>query len=138
MKSGPEAKFRQKVCAELKKCNALIYPIIGSGINREDRIYSQNPGMSDIIMVHRYTGIIFLEFKASKGILSEVQRRFLQDINDRAPFSGFVVREVTNVERMGHKSKFLGWLENELGEVYPNSLFDEGIELIQAIKELRR
>ena len=126
MRKGPEAKFRQKVCSELKKCNALIYPLIGSQFQREDRIYSQNPGMSDVIMIHRYTGIVFLEFKAANGKLSIIQQRFLEEVNSRCDWSGFVVREPDELEYLDKDMKIGSWM------------FNTGKELIDIISKLKK
>lgn len=123
-RKGPESKFRQKVCNELKQCNAKIISIMGGVAQIDDRMYGQEPGISDVIMVHRYTGIVFLEFKAEKGKLSVLQKRFLQEVNERVPYSGFVVRE--------------GGYELKIGKVeYGEQVFfsfDSGTDLIHKIK----
>lgn len=123
MKKGPESKFRQKICTELKQCNAKIISIIGGVAQIGERIYGQEPGISDVIMVHKHTGIVFLEFKAKKGILSPIQKRFLQEVNERVPYSGFVVREG-------------GKLENANGDVICS--FTCGADLIRMIHLLEK
>lgn len=126
MAAGPESKFRKKICDELIKCNAKIYPILGGLTKMGDRVYGQNPGMSDVIMVHSYTGIVFLEFKAANGKLSAVQQRFLEEVNERAPYSGFVARD-------GNGS--LSRVENETGVTL--FYFDTANSLLTGIRDLQ-
>lgn len=131
-RKGPESKFRKAVCDALIQCNAKIYPIMGGLTQVGDRIYGQNPGMSDIIMVHRFTGIIFLEFKARDGRLGAAQKRFLQDVNERVPYSGFVVRECS-LDTMGDEIGILESFEDGLNF----GSFSGGLSLINLIRELR-
>jgi len=91
---GPEGKFRTKTVNELKKYNAkVINNVQYMGETKSGMILSPEPGVSDITLIHPYTGIIFLEFKSINGKLSAVQKRFLEEINLRVPYSGFVAWE---------------------------------------------
>lgn len=130
MNNGPEKVFRNRICKELRAQNALVFPIIGGKIvgnniytQRENNIYTQNPGLPDIYVVHRYIGGIWLEFKAEKGKLSEKQRITIREMNARAAKTiAFIARSP-------------GILENEFGDMFGS--FRNGRELIQLIKEIQ-
>lgn len=98
MSEGPEKAFRKKICTELVKYNAKIINNIqyGGQVRRGQFLTPGEPGISDVTMIHKDTGIVFLEFKSSDGKLSPLQKRFLQEVNERVPYSGFVVREGTD------------------------------------------
>ena len=124
-----EKEFRNRICKELRAQNALIFPIIGGKIERENNIYTQNPGLPDVYVVHRYFGNvdgcgggIWLEFKAEKGKLSEKQRITIREMNVRAINIAFIARAP-------------GYLENELGD--PLGSFNNGKELIELIRRYR-
>lgn len=129
-RKGPESKFRQKICNELKQCNAKIINIMGGVAQIDDRMYGQEPGISDVIMVHRYTGVTFLEFKAEKGVLSALQKRFLQEVNERVPCSGFVVRKLFD-----HDKSDAGIITDENGSIIFG--FMNGKELLQKLQQVK-
>lgn len=122
MNNDPEKVFRNRICKELRAQNALVFPIIGGKIERENNIYTQNPGLPDVYVIHRYIGGIWLEFKAEKGKLSEKQRITIREMNLRIADIAFVARSP-------------GVLENENGEIFGG--FINGRELIQLIKEIQ-
>lgn len=66
------------------------------------------PGISDIIAVEPKTGrIICIEVKTEKGVLSEHQTRFLQNINEAGGI-GFVARSLEDViEKLGLQKRLL-------------------------------
>ena len=117
--AGPEKLFRGRICKELRAQNALVFPIIGGRIVGN---VSQNPGLPDVYVVHRYIRGIWLEFKAEKGKLSEKQFVTIREMNDRAVDIAFIARAP-------------GILENEFGDMFGS--FRNGRELIQLIKEIQ-
>ena len=132
MSEGPEKAFRKKICTELVKHNAKIINNIqyGGQVRRGQFLTPGEPGISDVTMIHKDTGIIFLEFKSSEGKLSPLQKRFLQEVNERVPYSGFVVRE-------NKYEKYIGDLEY----IFPDGSlqmmfwrFEDAAELINHIK----
>ncbi len=130
MSEGPEKAFRKKICAELVKYNAKIINNIqyGGQVRRGQFLTPGEPGISDVTMIHKDTGIVFLEFKASDGKLSPLQKRFLQEVNEKVPYSGFVVRDGCNTDH-------LGCLECEDSTVY--TYFDDVSSLVGFISDLK-
>jgi len=128
IRNNPESKFRKTICTQLKECNAKVInnPQAVGETKSGSKIFPE-PGISDIIVIHRYIGIIFLEFKAASGKLSPVQRNFLLEVNDKAPYSGFVAQEP------GLLYYFDGRSNMEV-DFFP---FDTGKDLIHRIRELK-
>lgn len=127
MTKGPEAKFRKTICDELLKCNAkIINNTQYVGKTKSGAILFTEPGISDVIMIHKYTGTVFLEFKGIRGVLSPIQKRFAQEVNERALYSAFVVREVIDVMN----PYFIGQLE--YGNVY--TYFKSALDIIKIIQ----
>lgn len=125
---GPESKFRKKICDELIKCNAKIINLPQyTGKTAAGNTIFPTPGVSDVLMVHKYTGIVFLEFKAAHGKLSAVQQRFLTDVNERSPCSGFVVRDGLDC---------LSKVENETGVIL--FYFDTANSLLTGLRDWRQ
>lgn len=131
-RKGPESKFREKIRKELEKCNAKIYPLLGGMQQVDDRIYSQMPGMADTIVVHPYTGIVFLEFKAANGVVSPVQERFLREVNDRVSYSAWVVKEKS--DNLNHSLILLQKSDNFSSFIW---YFEDGKDLIRRIREIK-
>lgn len=125
-----ESPFRKKICAELVKHNAKIINNIqyGGQVRRGQFLTPGEPGISDVTMIHKYTGVVFLEFKTIDGKLSPLQKRFLQEVNERVPYSGFVVRDCKD-------KNHLGCLECEDGTIY--IYFDDVSGLVSFISDLR-
>lgn len=129
MAKTPESKFRAEICKQLVKCNARIInnPQYVGETQSGAKIFPE-PGISDVIMVHRYTGIVFLEFKAARGKLSPVQKNFLIGLNDRVPYSGFMAQEPGLLYYI---------TQNEVDDLsfWP---FETGKDLIQVISEIKK
>lgn len=123
-----ESIFRGKITKELKDNNAKVISLVGlGGFKRDDKIYSQEAGLPDTIVIHTYIGVVFIEFKAVAGRLSDKQRFTIREINRRSINHAFICREVDGKQ---------GTLENEAGIIL--GYFEGGKELINLISSIQR
>jgi len=107
-----EGQWTRKVCASLKKCNAVIFACVAQAM--------QEPGWPDRWICHRrWRG--WLEFKGVNTRLSAIQRKKIDDLNARQPGSAYVVRQPGIVEDTKG---------NELAR------FTTAVELLKILEEL--
>jgi hypothetical protein len=80
-----ESELTRRLCAELKRFNAVTYTISGGS-------EFMRPGMPDRFLAHRRVcGGAWLEFKASGAKCSTVQREVLREMRERG-VNAFVAR----------------------------------------------
>lgn len=78
-----EAQWTRKVCTEMRRCNALIFAIVGSRM--------QEPGWPDRYICHTWWHG-WLEFKGEHTRLTPHQTRIINFLNSRQPGCAYVVR----------------------------------------------
>lgn len=125
-----EKTWRKKICDELRKCNALVFPIIGgvaSGFkNREGVRYSQEPGLPDVYVAHSYWQG-FVEFKAEKTKLTEKQKYIIGELNKRNKISAVICR---------YGSLGVHSIQNEKGEILGD--FTSALDLLKVLRDLKQ
>ena len=96
-----ESELTRALCKDLERMNALVFSVVGNRMQR--------PGLPDRYVAHRrWQG--WLEFKASRGKLTEAQRITLRELNSRGVN--------TYVVRFGglHSSQIEDWEGRRLAE----------------------
>ena len=86
-----ESAFTKEICDKIKKCNGMIYPLIGQKIEtKAGKIYAGQVAWPDRLIVHKYwQGLI--EFKGLKTKLRDEQRIIIRRLKERG-MSVYVVR----------------------------------------------
>lgn len=108
-----ESQWTRKICKELEACGVRCFPNVAGA--RTPR------GRPDRHIVTAF-GTFELEFKASNGKLTAIQRHVMQLMNAVRPGAAFVVR-------------MPGWIENEDGEDV-ESFDGTGAGLLAALRRL--
>lgn len=80
-----EAEFTATICDDLRRCNAVVLPIVGNAMMPR--------GWPDRYVHHAYWQG-WLEFKAVNGIIAAAQREIMKSLNVRKSGSAFVVRQL--------------------------------------------
>ena len=106
-----ESEFTRKVCSQMKRCNAIVFAIVGGPM--------QEVGWPDRFVAHtRWNG--FLEFKGPNTKLGLKQRIIIERLWERG-VQVYVIREPNRIE----------WVDGRLLDK-----FEDGKDLICRLQKL--
>ena len=80
----PEIKFTRRFCMELRRCNAMILPVVAGKLTP--------PGWPDRY-VHHTLWAGFIEFKGIGTPIGKHQLQIIENLHKRRPWSAIILRE---------------------------------------------